>query len=60
MKYSVFYEVGIGNGTTRGAHRNSANRESYKQMENNLDFKNAMDDYFGYDVMKYMKSGKSG
>ena len=59
-QYSVMYEASPGKGKTRSAHRNAANREFYNQMANNAQFKNAMDDYFGYDVMEYMESGKSG
>ena len=59
-QYSVMYEAKIGKGRSRSAHRNAANREFYNQMANDLQFKRAIDDYFGYDVMKYMKSGKSG
>lgn len=54
------YEASPGKGKTRSAHRNAANREFYNQMANDSQLKKAMDDYFGYDVMEYMKSGKSG
>ena len=56
-QYSCLYEAETGNGQTRGAHRNAANRQFYAEMEKNPDFKASMDDYFGYDVMKYMESG---
>ena len=59
-QYSVMYEASVGKGKSRSAHRNAANKEFYNQMASDPDFKKAMDDYFGYDVMEYMKSGKSG
>ena len=59
-QYSVMYETNIGKGQSRSAHRNVANRDFYNRMANDSQFKKAMDDYFGYDVMEYMKSGKSG
>ena len=58
-QYSVMYEASPGKGKTRSAHRNAANREFYNQMADDSQFKEAMDNYFGYDVMEYMKSGKS-
>jgi len=57
-QYSTLYEANTGSGVSRSAHRNAANKEFYNQMANDTQFKNAIDDYFGYDVMDYMKSGK--
>ena len=53
------YEANTGSGKSRSAHRNAANKQFYNQMKNNSEFKTMMDDYFGYDVMEYMSSGKS-
>ncbi|MDQ0271310.1 hypothetical protein [Cytobacillus purgationiresistens] len=58
-QYSTLYEANIGNGASRSAHRNAANKEFYNQMANDAQFKNAVDDFFDYDVMGHMKSGKS-
>nr|WP_133058640.1 HNH endonuclease [Halalkalibacter urbisdiaboli] len=58
-QYSTLYEASTGNGASRSAHRNAANKEFYNQMANDAQFKKAMDDSFGYDVMGHMKSGKS-
>lgn len=53
------YEASTGTGKSRSAHRNAANTVFYNQMANDSDFKEAMDNYYGYDVMDHMKSGKS-
>ena len=58
-QYSTLYEASTGKGASRSAHRNAANKEFYNQMANDAQFRKAMDDFFGYDVMGYMKSGKS-
>ncbi|MGF2614534.1 hypothetical protein FZC84_21545 [Rossellomorea vietnamensis] len=58
-QYSTLYEASTGNGASRSAHRNAANKEFYNQMASDTQFKNAVDEFFGYDVMGHMKSGKS-
>ncbi len=58
-QYSTLYEASTGNGASRSAHRNAANKEFYNKMAKNTQFKNAINDFFGYDVMEHMKSGKS-
>ena len=52
------YRANTGNGLSRSAHRNSANRQFYNQMKSSSEFKRSIDNYFGYDVMEYMQSGK--
>ena len=52
------YEVNTGSGKSRSAHRNTANKQFYNQMKNSSEFKGSVDDYFGYDVMEHMKTGK--
>ena len=59
-QYSVMYEASTGNGSSRSAHRNAANKQFYEALKNNPDFKKAIDKFFGYDVMDYMKSGSGG
>ena len=59
-QYSTLYEASTGSGSSRSAHRNAANKQFYNQMTNDTQFKNVMDDFFGYNVMDYMKSGKGG
>ena len=58
QQYSVMYEADTGNGGSRTAHRNSANSQFYNQLKNDPSFRSRVDDYFGYDVMKHMKSGR--
>lgn len=52
------YEANTGSGKSRSAHRNTANKQFYNQMKNSSEFKGSVDDYFGYDVMEHMKTGK--
>ncbi len=56
--YDYVYESSVGNGRSRGAHRNAANRSFYDELMNNARFRNEMNDYFGYDVAEYMSSGR--
>ena len=57
-QYSVLYEADTGNGSSRSAHRNAANKQFYNQMKNDSSFKSSIDEFFGYDVKAYMESGK--
>lgn len=58
LHYSVMYEADTGNGGSRTAHRNAANRQFYNQLKNDQSFRSSVNEYFGYDVMKYMESGR--
>ena len=55
--YNIVYEADVGNGGSRSAHRNAANRQFYNEMINNPNFRDEMNEYFGYDVVEYMESG---
>ena len=57
-QYSVMYEASVGKGKSRSAHRNAANKQFYNRMKKDSEFRKNVDDYFGYDVMEHMKSGK--
>ncbi|MFT7878974.1 MAG: RHS repeat-associated core domain-containing protein [Sulfurimonas sp.] len=56
--YEVITEAAI-TGTTRSAHRNSANRALSKELESDSNFAQGMNDLLGTDVLDHMKSGKS-
>ena len=57
-QYSTMYEAKAGSGISRSSHRYNANKEFYSQLASDSQFKNKMNDFFGYDVAEYMKSGK--
>ncbi len=56
-QYSNMFEANI-TGSSRGAHRSQANKQFFNALESNPGFAKQVDDFFGYDTMKYMKSGK--
>ncbi|HIF9111856.1 TPA: RHS repeat-associated core domain-containing protein [Photobacterium damselae] len=47
-------------GTTRSAHRNSANKALANALENDSSFAKGMNNLLDKDVLQHMKSGKSG
>ena len=57
--HEVLTEAPI-SGTTRSAHRNSANKELANALENDSSFANGMNNLLDKDVLQHMKSGKSG
>ena len=57
--YEVLTEVPI-SGTSRSAHRNSANKAFVNVIENDSSFAIGMNNLLGKDVLQHMKSGKSG
>ena len=57
---SIVFETECGSGASRGAHRTAANKAFLKRLQNDPEFKIAMDEFFGYDVESYMLSGKGG
>ncbi|SEV92820.1 DNase/tRNase domain of colicin-like bacteriocin [Ruminococcaceae bacterium KH2T8] len=59
LPYEIVYEADVGTGTSRTAHRNSANTQFYNAMRNDPIFRQQMNEFFGYDVMEYMQSGRT-
>ncbi|UQG62503.1 HNH endonuclease [Marinobacter sp. M3C] len=47
-------------GTTRSAHRNSANKNLANALEGDSNFAQGMNKLLGKDALQHMKSGKSG
>ncbi|MBW3695094.1 type IV secretion protein Rhs [Vibrio sp. T187] len=47
-------------GTTRSAHRNSANKALANALENDSSFAKGMNNLLDKDILQHMKSGKSG
>ena len=55
-QYEAIFEAPI-TGTSRGAHRSSANRAFANQLENSTDLQRAVNNEFGTDVLQHMNSG---
>ena len=56
--YEVLSEQPI-SGATRGAHRNSANRALYRDLQSNPEFARMLDAELGADVINHMSSGRN-
>ena len=56
--YTVQYEANTGQGASRSAHRNAANRQLYNEMKSNPTLRAELNSRFGYDVMNHMESGR--
>lgn len=55
--YEALFEAPI-SGTTRSAHRASANRYLANELQQNADLANMMNQQFGGNVLEHMKSGR--
>lgn len=55
-QYEAIFESPI-SGTSRSAHRNSANSFFANQLENSTDLQRAVNNEFGTDVLQHMNSG---
>ena len=56
--YEALLEAPI-SGTTRSAHRNSANRHLARQLQNNPDLAGMMNKELGGNVLQHMQSGRN-